>query len=81
MANKSGSTPLTLDDLDGITLTASQAFMAMGQFLNENASRLRPETALVTILSGMRIEGNRMSGDPAALSDWLKCVEDVLNAV
>jgi hypothetical protein len=77
MTNVSGKQPLKLDDLDGVTLRASDAFLAMGLFLNENAARLSPESALPTILSGIRIESDRMSGDPAALSDWLRSVEAV----
>jgi hypothetical protein len=80
MTNKSGALPTKLTDLDGINLRASDAFVAMGLFLNENAARLRPETALATILGGVEIEEDGTSGDPAAVSDWLKCVEEVLKA-
>ena len=72
--------PLRLDDLDGITLRASDAFLAMGRFLLEYAERVQPEAALATICSGVQVQADRMSGDPAALSDWLQCVEDVLGA-
>ena len=40
----------------------------MGRFLSGYAPRLNPETALVVILSGIEIEDDRMSADPAALS-------------
>jgi hypothetical protein len=69
-----------LDDLDGITLRASDAFLAMGRFLLDFTERVQPESALVTICTDVQIEADRMSSDPAALSDWLKCVENVLAA-
>jgi hypothetical protein len=72
--------PLRLDDLDGITLRASDAFLAMGRFLLDFTERVQPESALVTICTDVQIEADRMSSDPAALSDWLKCVQDVLAA-
>ena len=78
MPMESQKSPLRLEDLDHVTLKASDAFLAMGSFLKENAARLRPETALVTILSGVEIEESGMSGDPAYLTEWLNCVEDVL---
>jgi hypothetical protein len=49
----------------------------MSQFLHDYAKRVRPEAAFATICAGVEIEDDRMSGDPAALSDWLKCVQDV----
>ena len=78
MMAESAQPPIRLDDLDGVTLKASDAFLAMGRFLADYAPRLNPETALVVIRSGIEIEEDRMSADPAALSDWLKCVQDVL---
>ena len=50
----------------------------MSRLLADYAPRLNPGTALVVIRSGIEIEEDRMSADPAALSDWLKCVQDVL---
>lgn len=69
---------MRLSDLDGVTLRASDAFLAMGKFLADYAARLRPETALVTIRSAMEVEQDGMSGDPAALSDWLESIQAVL---
>lgn len=69
--------PIRLGDLDDLTLKASDAFLAMGRFLSEYAERMNPETALVTIRSAIEIEKDGMSGDPAALTDWLQCVQAV----
>jgi hypothetical protein len=77
MTEPSDKIPLRLDDLDELTLKASEAFLAMGRFLSEYAERLSPETALVTIRSAIEIEKDGMSGDPAALTDWLQCVQAV----
>lgn len=78
MPNPSGEPVRRLDDLDGITIKASDAFLAMGLFVREFAGRVKPETALVTLWSGIEVESDGSSGDPAALEDWLKCVEEVL---
>ena len=75
---ESAQPPIRLDDLDEVTLRASDAFLAMGRFLSDYAPRLNPETALVVIRSGIEIEEDRMSADPVALSDWLKRVQDAL---
>lgn len=58
-------------------MKASDAFLAMSRFLSDYSLRLRPETALVTIRSAIEVEKDGMSGDPAALSDWLECLETV----
>jgi hypothetical protein len=78
MTTRSGPPPLKLNDLDGITLRASDAFLALGQFLLEFSERVKPEAALATICADVQVEDDLGSTDPAALSDWLKCVEDVL---
>lgn len=70
----------TLADLDEITLTASDAFLAMGLFVREFAGRVKPEAALATLWSDIEVQGDGISGDPAALEDWLRCVQDVLNS-
>jgi hypothetical protein len=70
--------PLRLEDLAEITLTASQAFLALSVFLQGYSDRTEGEGDIATLCSGVRIETDRMSGDPAALSDWLECVSAVL---
>jgi hypothetical protein len=70
--------PLKLEDLEEITLAASQAFLALGMFLQGYSDRTNGEGDVATLCSGVRIETDRMSGDPAALSDWLECVSTVL---
>ncbi len=67
-----------LDDLDDVTLSAGDAFLAMGEFVREFAGRVKPESALVTLWSGIEVDDDGISGDPAALADWLKCVQGVL---
>jgi hypothetical protein len=67
-----------LDDLDGITLKASDAFRAMGLFVAEFAGRVKPESALATLWADIEVQGDGLPGDPAALEDWLKCIEQVL---
>jgi hypothetical protein len=69
---------LTLDDLDGITLKSSEGFLAMGKFLRAYFDRTKGEGDIATICSDIEIEGDRMSSDPAALSDWQECVTAVL---
>ena len=81
MTTESAQPPLRLEDLDGVTLRASDAFLAMGRFLGDYSPHLNPQTALVVIRSGIEIEEDHMSADPAALADWLKCVQEVLKGV
>jgi len=72
--------PLTLDDLDGVSLTAAEAFLALHRFLVAFCGRLNPPSGdLVTIVSDTDIEADKMSSDPAALSDWLHAVNQVLS--
>lgn len=71
---------MKLDDLDGITMTASEAFLAMGEYLMAYAARVSPEAQLATICADVQVEEDRMSRDPAALSDWSKCVQTVLGS-
>jgi hypothetical protein len=47
MTTRSGPPPLKLNDLDGITLRASGAFLALGQFLLEFSERVKPELMCV----------------------------------
>lgn len=79
MPDASPKQPLTLADLEPITLNASDAFLAMGRFLLAYAERVQSDAALATICSAVQVQEDRMSGDPAALSDWLICVHAVLN--
>jgi hypothetical protein len=60
-------------------LTASQAFLALGLFLEEFAKRFKPDAALATLLTDVRIGKDLMSNDPAALPDWAECVEAVVS--
>ncbi len=69
---------LKLEDLDEITFSASQAFLAMGRFLHGYSDRTKGEGDIATLCSGVHVESDRMSSDPAALSDWLECVSAVL---
>lgn len=78
MAQASPEPPLKLADLEDINLTAGEAFLAMGKYVADFASRVRPERALVTFWSGVELEQDETSGDPAALGDWLKAVQAVL---
>jgi hypothetical protein len=78
MSEGSRKQPLKLEDLDGITLKASEAFLAMDKFLLAYFERTRGTGALATLRSDVAIEDDRMSSDPAALSDWQKCVMAVL---
>jgi hypothetical protein len=78
MSGVSPKQPLKLDDLGGITLKASEAFLAMGQFLLAYFERTHGKGALATICSSVAIEGDGMFADPAALSDWQECVMAVL---
>ena len=78
MSGVSKKQPLKLEDLDEITLNASQAFLAMGRFLHGYSDRTRGEGDIATLCSGVHVESDRMSSDPAALSDWLECVSEVL---
>lgn len=75
----SSKQPLKLSELEGINLTAAEAFLAMGKYVTDFSTRVRPERALVTLLSGIEIEWDEMSGDPAALSDWVSAVEAALS--
>jgi hypothetical protein len=69
---------LVLDDLDGVTLTASQAFLAMGAFVDAYCERTGGEGEVALLCADVRIEDDRGSKDPAALSDWAECVSGVL---
>jgi hypothetical protein len=79
MSGMSQKQPIKLEDLNELTLSASQAFLAMGKFLRGYSDRTRGEGDIATLCSGVHIESDRMSSDPAALSDWLECVTAVLS--
>ena len=68
----------TLGEFDMVTLTASQGFRAMGKFLRAYFDRTDGFGALATIVGDVEIESDGSSTDPAALSDWIGCVNDVL---
>lgn len=70
--------PITLSDLDDLTLTASQGFCAMGKFLRAYFDRTHGAGALATIVGDVEIESDGSSTDPAAMSDWAHCVNIVL---
>lgn len=78
MSGMSQKQPLKLEDLGEITLNASQAFLAMGRFLHDYSDRTEGEGDIATLCSGVHVESDRMSSDPAALSDWQGCVMAVL---
>ena len=70
--------PITLRALDDLPLTASQGFRAMGLFLRSYFDRTHGSGALATIVGDVEIESDGSSTDPAALSDWVSCVNAVL---
>jgi len=78
MSGMSQKQPLKLEDLDEINLKASQGFLAMGKFIRAYFDRTQGKGDIATICSDVEIEGDHMSTDPAALSDWLECVSAVL---
>jgi hypothetical protein len=79
MSGMSQRRPLKLDDLDEITLNAGQAFLALGLFLRGYADRTKGQGDVATLCSGVEVESDRMSSDPAALSDWVESVQAVLS--
>jgi hypothetical protein len=72
------ATPMTLAELDRTALTASQAFRAMGKFLAAYFDRTHGEGPVRTLVGDVEIERDGSSTDPAALSDWRRCVMEVL---
>jgi hypothetical protein len=70
--------PTTLGDLDDIALTSAQGFRAMGKFLRAYFDRTGGSGELGTIVGDVELENNGTSSDPAALSDWVACVDAVL---
>lgn len=72
------ATTITLADLDGTTLTASQGFRAMSKFLLAYYDRTHGEGPMRTLIGDVEIESDGSSTDPAALSDWRQCVAEVL---
>lgn len=71
--------PQKLDDLDSLELKASDAFLAMGRFLRAYFDRTNGKGDIATICSDVEVEGDKMSSDPAALSDWEKAIREVLD--
>jgi hypothetical protein len=74
----SSKRPMKLEDLDGVTLKSSQAFLALGRFLRAYFDQTNGKGDIATICSDVEIESDRMSSDPAALSDWQECVMAIL---
>lgn len=72
--------PLKLDDLSDVHLTASQGFLAMHKFLLAYFERTGGKGDIATLCADVYIEHDRGSGDPAALSDWARCIGEVLAA-
>jgi hypothetical protein len=70
---------MTLDELDDLTLTASQGFLAVGKFLRGYFDRTDGRGDLATIVGDVELESDRSSSDPAAVSDWASCVRAVLD--
>ncbi|HEV3319321.1 MAG TPA: hypothetical protein VG053_06265 [Solirubrobacteraceae bacterium] len=71
--------PRKLDDLDGVELKASDAFLAMGRFLRAYFDRTKGKGDIATICSDVEVEDDRISTDPAAISDWEKAIKEVLD--
>jgi hypothetical protein len=69
---------MTLGELDGVALTASQGFRAMGKFLFAYFDRTDGRGLLATIVGDVELERDGSSTDPAALSDWVDSVNAVL---
>jgi hypothetical protein len=78
MSGRSQKQPLKLNDLDDGLIKSSQGFLAMGKFLRAYFDRTKGTGDIATICSDVEIEGDEMSSDPAALSDWVQAVEEVL---
>jgi hypothetical protein len=69
--------PLTVGQLDDVAITSAQGFRAMGKFLLAYFDRTHGKGELRTIVGDVELEGG-YSTDPAALSDWVNCVNEVL---
>ena len=78
MVDRSQLEPMKLAELDGVTLTAGQAFLALGQYLNDRAGEMGGEGALPTLRRDVEVEADGMSADPAAIRDWAECVQKIL---
>ena len=70
--------PMRLDDLEAVKLNAGEAFLALGLYLERYAERVEVEPALAILCADVQVEADKMSSDPAALSDWAECVQTVL---
>ena len=75
----SGQPPMILSDLDDVSLSSSQGFRAMGEFLRAYFDRTGGSGLLATIVGDVELEDNGTSADPAALSDWASCVARILS--
>jgi len=78
MTERSRQGPTRLAELDEIRLTASQAFLALGQYLLDRSAEMGGEGALPTLTRDVEIEADGSSADPAAIDDWAECVKRVL---
>lgn len=72
------NSPLKLTELDHVRLTAGDAFLAMGKFLSAYHDRTNGSGPIATICADVEVERDGISVDPAALSDWMQCVQSVL---
>lgn len=70
---------MRLEDLEAIKLNAGEAFLALGMFLNRYAEEVELDPALALLLTDVQVEADKMSSDPAALSEWAECVRAVLD--
>jgi hypothetical protein len=71
-------TPISIQDLDDVALTSGQGFRAMAKFLAAYFERTGGRGALRTLVGDVELEPGGSSTDPAALSDWIGCVREVL---
>ena len=69
---------MRLEDLEAIKLNAGEAFLALGMFLSRYAEEVELDPALVVLLTDVQVQADKMSNDPAALSEWAECVRAVL---
>jgi len=79
MSDRTPNEVLKLPDLDKIDLTAGDAFLALGMFLLAYYDRTNGQGPLATICADVQLEGDDMSVDPAAMSDWVECIRTVLD--
>jgi hypothetical protein len=70
--------PLRLEELEGTSLNAADAFLAMSEYLSAYLERTRGECPVALVCSDSEVQPNGMTSDPAALSDWRDAVDAVL---